>query len=87
MIGVGIILNSDDCKGMPSCTGSSADSWTQNCSKPYVYYNLEYMLEMAFLCLKCGEQVIKYCLILFSTNCQWLHCIALATQFLFNLLA
>jgi len=34
-----------------------------------------------------GEQVIKYCLNLFSANWQWVHCITLLTQFLFDLLA
>jgi len=44
-------------------------------------------MEMTFLCLMPGEQVIKYCLNHFSTNCEWVHCITLLTQFLFDLMA
>jgi hypothetical protein len=44
-------------------------------------------MEMTFLCLTPVEQVIKCSLNLFSTNCQWVHCITLLTQFLFDLLA
>ena len=49
--------------------------------------HMEYKMEMTFLCLMPSEKVIKYSLNLFSTNCQWVHCITFLTVFLFSLLA